>query len=379
MGLAPNNQYFRKNNMSYGKHVSRPHLWGLAAFAFMLLVISMTGQSALAARSTHISDFTGHEPFHISRHAVSGPVGLSPSTSKAVYNLANAGSGSGTIAIIDAYNSPNIANDLNAFSAEYNLPQCNTANPCFEKHLMSSYISNSNAWELETSLDAEWAHAIAPGAKILLVEARSASGNDLLNAINYARNRSDVVAVSMSWGGSEFSTEASYDNYFTSPYGTAFFAAAGDNGTGAEWPAVLPNVIDVGGTTLNLSSSNTLVSEAAWSGSGGGISLYEPQPSYQTTYGLKYQKRAVPDVSFDADPNSGVSVYDSYSYYGQRGWFQVGGTSEGAPQWAAIRALSKTVSTSKLYADAKLTTSSTFLRDITSGSNGSCRLFDFPA
>ncbi len=348
------------------------HLRGLTAIMLSLVLFTFSCSSAFAAKQPNLKSFTGHSPFHIKAHSLRGPVGLSPSVIKSIYGLNNAGNGSGTIAIIDAYDSPNVASDLNKFSAQFNLPKCNTANPCFEEHQMASGIQANSGWELETSLDTEWAHAIAPGAKILLVEAPSASYTDLLNAIDYARNRSDVVAVSMSWGGGEFSNESSFDSYFTSAYGAQFFAASGDNGNGAEWPAVSPNVIGVGGTTLNLSRRNTLLSETAWSGSGGGLSQYESQPSFQTSYGLTYQSRAVPDVSYDADPNSGVAVYDSYSYEGQSGWFQVGGTSAGTPQWAAIQALGKNVSSSKLYADSRLSNSSSFLRDITNGTNGSC-------
>lgn len=330
-------------------------------------------QSAYAKR-TDISSYTGTVPIHLKQHSSNGPVGLSPATIKSIYNLTSAGNGSGTIAIIDAYNSPRIQSDLNTFSAQFGLPQCNVYNPCLTVHPMASRISNNSSWELEASLDVEWAHAIAPGAKILLIEARSASGNDLLNAINYARQQSTVVAVSMSWGGGEFSTEAAYDGNFTSQYGAQFFAAAGDNGAGAEWPAVSPYVIGVGGTTLHLNSNNTLQSETAWSGSGGGVSAFESEPGYQNAYGVTLGNgmRTVPDVSYDADPNSGVAVYDSYSYYGQYGWFQVGGTSEGAPQWAAIQALGKSVSSAQLYNDAKLSTAASFLRDIQTGTNGSC-------
>lgn len=343
----------------------------LSLFVLSISTFALAGGSVFADQATNISSFSGHSPFHISRHSTTGPVGLAPSVIKSVYGLTNAGNGSGTIAIIDAYDSPNVAADLNTFSAKYNLPQCNTANPCFEKHEMATRVASDSGWELEASLDTQWAHAIAPGAKILLVEAKSSSDTDLLSAINYARTRSDVVAVSMSWGGSEFSTETAYDSDFVSPYGAPFFASAGDDGTGAQWPAASPNVIGVGGTTLNMNGS-TLVSETAWSGSGGGLSKYEKQPAYQTTYGLTYKTRSVPDVSYDANPSSGVAVYDSYAYSGQRGWFQVGGTSAGAPQWAAIQALGNSVTSNKLYADAKLSTSSTLLRDITSGTNGRC-------
>jgi subtilase family serine protease len=230
---------------------------------------------------------------------------------------------------------------------------------------------------LEASLDTQWAHAIAPNAHILLVEAKSASGTDLLNAINYARNRADVVAVSMSWGGSEFSGEQGYDNYFVNNHNTGFFASSGDSGTGVQWPAVSVNVIGVGGTTLNFDTNKNLISETAWSGSGGGRSAYELEPVYQTTYNVLQAngKRAVPDVSYDADPNSGVSVYDSTSYQGQTGWFQVGGTSAGAPQWAGIKSLGTNVTNTNFYQDAATANYLTHLRDITNGVNGACGFY----
>jgi subtilase family serine protease len=349
------------------------HVLGSSLVLVTTLLLALASQTAYA-KQTDISSFTGKIPVHLGRHSTRGPVGLSPSIIKSIYNLNNTGNGSGTIAIIDAYDSPRILSDLNTFSNQFGLPQCTTAlNSCFEKHMMASRISANSSWELESSLDVEWAHAIAPGAKILLVEARSASGNDLLNAISYARTRSDVVAVSMSWGGSEFSTETAYDGYFTAANGAPFFAAAGDNGTGVEWPAVSPNVIGVGGTTLHLSSTDIFQSETAWSGSGGGVSALETEPNYQTAYGVTIGggMRTVPDVSYDADPSSGVAVYDSYGYYG---WYQVGGTSEGAPQWAAIQALGKSVSSIQLYTDAKSSSASSFLRDIQTGTNGTCGL-----
>ena len=335
-----------------------------------LLSLPVATLPALATKP-HLGIRSARTVFHIKRNSSTVPTGLSPATIKSVYNIS--GNGSGTIAIIDAYDAPTAQADLNTFSTQFGLPVCNTANPCFEKHKMSGFVRSNSGWALEASLDTQWAHAIAPGAKILLVEARSSSISDLLNAVDYARNRSDVVAVSMSWGGSEFSSESSYDSYFTSSYGAAFFASSGDSGTGVQWPAVSPNVTGVGGTKLVL-SGGALVSETAWSGSGGGISQYELRPSFQATYGLSSPQRSVPDVSYDADPNSGVAVYDSTSYNGQRGWFQVGGTSAGAPQWAAIYALGSTATNNRLYADAKLANSSAFLRDITAGTNGSCGL-----
>lgn len=342
---------------------------GIATSLALAACLAFNGSTALAAQP--LDHFQGYPPAHVKRNSSTTVVGLDPATIKSVYALS--GTGSGTIAIIDAYDAPTAQADLNTFSTQFGLPRCTTTNPCFEKHLMVPHLKANSGWALEASLDTQWAHAIAPGAKILLVEARSASGSDLLSAVNYARSRADVVAVSMSWGSNEFSSEAAYDNYFTSSYGASFFASSGDSGTGTSWPAVSPNVIGVGGTTLNLSSTKSLLSETAWSGSGGGVSSYEPEPGYQSAYGvLSGNKRAVPDVAYNADPNSGVAVYDSTSYQGQYGWFQVGGTSAGAPQWAAIKALGGSAYSGKLYQDAKLANASSFLRDITGGTNGAC-------
>jgi len=288
--------------------------------------------------------------------ATPGPTGYSPADIAAAYKLS--GSGSGTIAIIDAYDDPYVTQDLTALCSQFGLPA-----PNLEVHKMSSSVSADQGWALEISLDVQWVHAVAPGAKILLVEATSSYLSDLLAAINYAAGRTDVVAVSMSWGGGEFLGESSYDSSFTSSHGTAFFASSGDNGAGASWPSVSANVVSVGGTTLKL-TSGTVTSETAWSGSGGGTSVYEPKPAYQNA--LSGTTKSTPDVSYNADPNTGFSVYDSYGY---GGWIVVGGTSAGAPQWAAIQALGGTANNPNFYADYAQSYSAHF-RDITQGSNG---------
>jgi subtilase family serine protease len=294
--------------------------------------------------------------------ATSSPTGLSPTQIRGAYNLPTTG-GTGTIAIIDAYDDPNVAADLAVFSNTFGLPA-----PNFEKHMMASYIRANSGWGLEISLDVQWAHAIAPNAKILLVEAKSNSLVDLLAAVDYARGRSDVVAISMSWGAKEFSGETSYDYHFTSSYGATFFASSGDAGAGIIWPAASPNVVAVGGTTLRLNPDGSVASETGWSGSGGGVSSIEVEPTYQSTYGIPgaNNHRCVPDVAYDADPNSGVSVYDSYGY---GGWLIVGGTSAGAPQWAAIQSLGNSATNNNFYQDASASYTSYF-RDITTGSNG---------
>ena len=189
----------------------------------------------------------------------------------------------------------------------------------------------------------------------------------------------------MSWGGSEFSSEMSYGSYFATP-GVTFVASSGDSSeltSGVEWPASSPNVVSVGGTTLTNSGGVWL--ETAWSGSGGGVSLYEPMPAFQSGWQpfASGGKRTVPDVSYVADPNTGVAVYSAI--YG--GWIQVGGTSAGAPQWAALVALVNQYHASRLgsgnpgiYASVRGSGSTgygtpalnpAYLRDVIAGNNGS--------
>ena len=258
------------------------------------------------------------------------------------------GDGTGeTIAIVDAYDDPNIASDLQVFDQTFGL----AAPPSFTKVNQTGGTTMPTAdagWGLEESLDVEWAHAIAPGANILLVEANSASSADLLTAVDTARNTPGVVAVSMSWGGSEFSGQLSDDSHFQTPSGHAgvtFIASSGDAGasSGPSWPASSANVLSVGGTSLFLDSSGNWSNEVAWSGSGGGLSTQVSQPAYQQ--GVVTQsstKRANPDVAYDATPGTGVAVYDTQYANANPGtgpWIEVGGTSAGAPQWAALIAI----------------------------------------
>ena len=156
----------------------------------------------------------------------------------------------------------------------------------------------------------------------------------------------------MSWGGSEFfgfsagsesSSETQYDNTFTTPPGHAgvtFVAAAGDSGAsqGVQYPAASPNVLSVGGTSLTLSADGTYGGEQSWDGTSGGTSQVESEPFYQAAAQVS-NFRSSPDVSYDGDPNTGFAVYDSVPSQGQVGWQQVGGTSAGAPQWAALIAI----------------------------------------
>ncbi len=348
-----------------------------AVLAATIATASASVPFVAANASYHFANFQGRPPVHIYKSAQSTPSGVTPSEIKKIYNLPATG-GKGTIALIDAYDDANMENDLAAFNKQFGLPQCTTANGCFEKHKMATSTASNSGWAMETSLDVEWAHAIAPNAKILLVEAKTPSGANLLSAIDYATSRKDVIAISMSWGGAEFSDELSYDAHFTdkaNPSAT-FFASSGDDGTGASWPASSPNVIGVGGTSLALSSTGALVAETAWSGSGGGVSAYEKEPAYQTAYKISKANgmRAIPDVSYDADPASGYPIYitTGSGTKAKGSWDTVGGTSAGAPQWAAIQALGGSAVLAKFYTDKASTSTLKYFRDITSGSNGDC-------
>jgi subtilase family serine protease len=325
------------------------------------------------------------------------PTGLPPSAVQSVYSLSglspSSGAGAGQIiAIVDAYHDPHALADLNTFNAQYGYAQLSACTslsqtgPCFEQADPQGTPKTNSGWVLEESLDIEWAHAEAPGAKIVLVEAASNSNANLFNAVSYA-NSIGATEVSMSWGGGESSGETSTDATMTHA-GTFYTASAGDSGHGAEYPAASPNVIAVGGTTLNGCSGTSCAgfsSETAWSGSGGGASAVEAIPAYQSGYtgpvsgaatisALTGAKRGIPDVSFDANPSTGVSVYDSTSYQGQSGWFTLGGTSVGAPDWAGILAAGAAAGKSALQGDAAIYSGgyATNLRDITSGTNGSC-------
>lgn len=300
----------------------------------------------------------------------STPQGYTPAQMRTALGLTGDGSGQ-TIAIVDAYDDPNIVSDANKFSSQFGLPPV-----ALTKAMPQGQPSTNAGWALEISLDVEWAHAIAPRANILLVEAASNSFANLMGAIDYAAQHGAVV-ISNSWGGSEFSGETSYDSHCALLTAVCTFAS-GDSGNPGIYPAYNPGVVAVGGTTLQLTSSGTVVSEVAWSHSGGGVSAYEAKPAYQTTVN-PYVGRGIPDVSYDANPTTGFPVYDSVRYQGQSGWFEVGGTSAGAPQWAALIALADAgraspLSAATLQTDTDLYTllGNPVLYDVTSGTNGTC-------
>ena len=353
-----------------------------------------------AGQRLHLTTASVISPAAAAPLSFPAPVGMTPQQIRTAYGISSimlgsvVGDGTGqTIAIIDAYNAPNFVNstdpnfdssDLHLFDVEFGLPDP----PSFLKLNQTGgttlpVASGSTGWSVEESLDVEWAHAIAPQANIILFEANSNDDSDLITtAVNTARNWPGVTAISMSFGESESNSDASEESVFSTPSGhpgVTFLASTGDSAAPGGLPAFSPNVVAVGGTTLTINSSTcAYVSETGWSDSGGGESQYEAEPSYQRA--CKSPACAqIPDVSFDADPNSGVAIRDSYDYGSSDPWIQVGGTSVSSPCWAGLVAIADQLRSSQglgsldgptetlpyLYA-----LNAADFHDITSGNNG---------
>ena len=376
------------------------------------------------AQEKFLSSIYAHPDFDTTAKPDSGGLsspygGTTPAEMEGAYGVNNilfgtvAGNGSGqTIAIVDAYDYSTALTDLNAFSSYYGLPSFNNGggSPTFTKYNENGSTTslpgndpagaNNDDWEEEESLDIEWAHSIAPKANIDLVETNSNSYADLFTGDTTAAGLSGVAQVSNSWGGPEFSGETSYDSTF-SHTGVTFLYSSGDDGAYgsdqsgvvvATYPASSPGVVAVGGTSLTVGSGNTYGSETAWGngtlswyygGGGGGISAYESQPSYQTgkVNGLSTTQRTEPDISLDANPNTGVPIYDSYDFGPTTPWVDglFGGTSLACPMASGLIAIANqgrqlggqsylTGSTQTL--PDLYTLPSTDFHDITSGNNG---------
>jgi hypothetical protein len=374
-----------------------------------VLVAAITpAQVSARSKSTNQHGPPGwvHPPIHVRQRpfqpaATPAPTGLTPAQVRQAYGfdqLPPSTDGTGqTIAIVDAFGDLEVTTttsgngnhktttttitdetgaDWTTFCNQFGLPTTGMT----VVYPQGTNTVNPGSWAGETALDIEWAHAIAPGANILLVIAYDNSYQSMLSAVDYAVSNGANV-VSMSWGGGDFTSDLARDAHFQHPRVT-FVACSGDGGEGAWYPAVSPYVLGVGGTQLSANPDGTW-SEAAWTNSGGGISLYEPMPTYQNGW-QQFETgnmRSAPDVCYQAGLVPGVSVYATT--YG--GWIQAGGTSVGAPQWAALIALANSASTtgtvlgnnnSLIYSIAAAGTSAPFVNpnylfDITTGNNGS--------
>jgi len=310
-----------------------------------------------------------------------------------------------TIYLVDAYHDATALSDLNAFSTKFGLPTCThvaiTSNAklaappsnctfaqvySYTRGTVTTTAPAYNAtWAPESKLDVQWAHAIAPLARIVLIEMPSAMSNAILDANTLARNLGPG-AVSMSFGSAEAGWASTTDSYFVGT-GMTFVAAAGDSGAQVLWPAVSPNVLAVGGTSTNVSSTGSRI-EVAWGGSGGGMSAYEALPAWQSgvtpTGGSALVRRAVPDVAFNASPMTGE--YVAVTLPGKTTtWSAYGGTSIAAPQWAglvavanAIRAANAKAALGDVHAliyksiAAVPGTYAAALHDVIEGTNGTC-------
>jgi hypothetical protein len=304
---------------------------------------------------------------------LSGTVAFSPAQIRTAYGisgLSEDGTGQ-TIAIVDAYSDPSILQAVDTFDAQFGLTS--TRPTLFQQYgPANSFLTVLNQsgqstplpatdpsgpgaanWEMEEALDVEWIHAMAPGAQIVLVEADSQALSDLMTAVGTAAAQPGVSVVSMSWGFTEGqavfgANEASYDGVFNVP-GVTFLASTGDYGVAdPEYPAFSPNVVAVGGTSLALNADSSYNSEAGWGyysdsagtmiGTGGGISAYETEPSFQQgVQSTGY--RTTPDVSTVADPATGAWIADPYNLDPTNPFAAVGGTSLSAPIWAGLVAM----------------------------------------
>jgi len=308
-------------------------------------------------------------PGTMSPNNTGAPTGLSPATLQKAYNLPSATAGTGqTAAIVDAFDDPNAETDLATYRSQFGLAACTTANGCFKKvnETGGATPPTANAsWGVEISLDLDMVSAACPNCHILLVEANSASTQDLATSVNTAASLG-ANEISNSYGGAESATETQFAADYNHP-GVIITASAGDNGFGAQVPAAYNTVVAVGGTTLTASNATTRgFTETAWTGTGSGCSAFISKPTWQKDTGCA--NRTIGDVAAVADPNTGVSVFDSFQT--TTSWIVVGGTSASSPLIAGTYALAGNAATTN--AASSLYANTGDLNDVTSGSNGTC-------
>ena len=271
------------------------------------------------------------------------PSQLCPSLLLAGYSMTGLIASSGfngtkqVIGIFDACGDPTLVADLKAFDTAWSLK----APPALGIIKPDGSTCTSSGWAIETALDVEWAHVMAPGAAIDLFETATTSTSDFYSAWNYAHNHTAAHVFSNSWGaGAECSTGLNDEAAWLSSHGNTVLAATGDSGSwgystgiASQQPADCPQVTAVGGTTFNVSGTGVYHDESAWHGSGGGYATWA-EPSWQKNVhisdpgGSAYTGK--PDVSADANPSTGVLVYEA------GGWLLVGGTSLATPLWAGF-------------------------------------------
>ena len=309
------------------------------------------------------------------------PAGFGPADIQSAYNLPSTSSAP-TVAIVDAYDDPNAESDLAVYRTQYGLPACTTDNGCFTKVAQDgskNYPQPPPAgddWVGETSLDLDAVSAACPSCHILLVEADNdlIAANSLPSSVETARTMG-AKFISMSWGQGEDGTENSQDEQVFDHPGVVYAASSGDNGyaAGPIYPSTSQYVLSVGGTTLEKAPGTSRGwSESAWDGSGSGCSQDVTKPAWQSDNSA-CTTRADTDISADADPSSGLAVYDTFGEHGD-GWGVVGGTSLSAPLVTSMYALAGdpvpgTDPASYPYDDPARASD---INDVTSGANGAC-------
>jgi hypothetical protein len=315
-------------------------------------------------------------PHTLAPNAAPVGVGFGPNSLQSAYVLPSSTAGSGqTVAVVDAFNDPNAASDLATYRSSWGLPACGAG--CFSVVNENGATSplpasaGTTGWDVEESLDVDMVSAACPLCHIILVEASSASTADLGKGVNAAVTLG-AKFVSNSYGGSESSSDNSSDTSFYNHPGVAVTASAGDDGFGVSYPAASSDVVAVGGTSLTTSTNARGWTEKVWGssaggeGTGSGCSVDSSKPSFQTDTGCA--RRTDNDVSADADPNTGLAVYDTFS---QGGWLEVGGTSASSPFIAGVFALGGAPAAgSHPASDIYAHTGNLF--DVTTGANGSC-------
>ena len=350
--------------------------WRRAGGLAIAVGLAVAGLAAPSARAGDDGGGRRVRPLNVvTPRATTAPTGLAPAQIKQAYGFPTdykAGAGK-TIAIVIPYHHPTIEADLKVFNKTFGLRPCAKVNGCLKqvnwRGGTSSYPPTSSLWAMEATLDVQWAHAIAPGARILLVEAKSDRLSDVMKAEDYATAHAGYVSNSL--GLREFAGQSTHDGHFDRP-GVSIFVASGDDGStgGPAYPSTAPGAISVGGTTL-VDIGKVTFAEKGWNGSGGGCSKYEKAPAAQAAFAGYAAtncggKRAAPDVALVGDPRSGVSVYYSYKNAATP-WLRLGGTSAATPMWAARAAVAGAViDAAHLYAASP----SIPFRDITAGDNG---------
>ena len=293
-----------------------------------------------------------------------GFTGYTPTDFRDAYKITSSGSSTYTVAIVDAYGYPNAEQDLAVYRSKYGLPPCTTANGCFSKVNQrggSTYPATDVGWDQEQALDLDMVSAACPNCHILLVQGDDASIANLGAAVNEAAAKG-AKAISNSYGLAESSSYASFDSYYNHP-GIAVTVSTGDSGYGVQFPANSAYVTAVGGTSLSKASNGRGWTESAWSGGGSGCSSYVAKPSWQTD--KLCTTRMVGDVSADADPNTGASVYGPTSSTAT-GWMVIGGTSLSSPFIAGVYGTNGGTAT----AGSDPYNHVTALFDVTTGNNG---------